>query len=336
MIPKITILEEKSIPIATPLNVRSLAREFAAEQPTPPKAERVYFNTLAVCAVNNYLRMMGIATDPSAGDSWNPVVRLAADIADLEVTGLGRLECRPINFARVKSARVKSAGINSVPSIESIESCYVPPEVLDDRIGYVVVLIDDELQEATLLGFAKTATREQLALSELQSMDEFLEYMALLESPSSKPLLNLSEWLEGAIAEGWEFLDNLMEPGLGALTPARGPGTLGEIREVKAAKLLDLGIELGGRRVTLLVALTPQGDDNTVVRMQLHPIPGETYLPANLKLAILSETGEMLREVRSRSLDNFIQLPPFQGTAGEKFQIAIALDGTTLTEAFII
>lgn len=332
MIPKITILEEKSIPIATPLNVREIAREFAAEQPTPPKAERVYLNTLAVCAVNNYLRMMGIPTDPSAGDSWNPVVRLAADIADLEVTGLGRLECRPINFARVKSA-----GVNSVPSIQSIQSCYVPPEVLDDRIGYVVVLIDEELQEATLLGFAKTASREQLALSELQSMDEFLEYMALLESPSPKPLLNLSQWLQGAIAEGWEFLDKLMEPGLGTLTPALRAGTLEDTREtVKAAKLLDLGIELGGRRVTLLVALTPQGDDSMVVRMQLHPVPGETYLPANLKLAILSETGEMLREVRSRSLDNFIQLPPFQGTAGEKFQIAIALDGTTLTEAFII
>ena len=325
MIPKTTTLEEKSIPIASPKNARQVAREFARQQPTPPKAERVYFNTLAVCAVNNYLRMMGIPTDPSAGDSWNPVVRLAADIADLEVTGLGRLECRPIKYA----------GIHPV---QSIQSCYVPPEVLDDRIGYVVVLIDDEQQEATLLGFAKTAIAEQLALSELQSMDEFLEYMAFLESRvHHKPLLNLSEWLQGAIAEGWEFLDKLMEPGVGTLAPALRAGTLGETREtVKAAKLLDLGIELGGRGVTLLVALTPQGDGSVTVRMQLHPAPGETYLPANLELAILSESGEMLREVRSRSLDNFIQLPPFQGTPGEKFQIAIALDGTTLTEAFII
>lgn len=328
MIPKTTTLEEKSIPIATPLKARQIAREFARQQPTPPKAERVYFNTLAVCAVNSYLRMMGIPTDPSAGDCWNPVVRLAADIADLEVTGLGRLECRPVISARGNSAQ---------------STCYVPPEVRSgDRIGYVVVLIDDDGQEATLLGFAKTATTD-LALSQLQPMDEFLEYMAFLESRAQpKPLLNLSEWLTGVIAEGWEFLDKLMEPGVGSLTPALRAGErpyapTGETREtVKAAKLLDLGIELGGRGVTLLVALTPQEDGRVAVRMQLHPAPGETYLPANLELAILSESGEMLREVRSRSLDNFIQLPPFQGTPGEKFQIAIALDGTTLTEAFII
>lgn len=164
-------LEDLSIPMAITQEAQTFAQKFANEEPTQLKQEQVYFNTLAVYMVNNYLRILGIPTDLSAGDSWNPVVRLAVDVADLEVTGLGRLECRPL-----KSRSRKGELIH--PS----EVCYIPPEVQPDRIGYVVVSLDDEPQEAILLGFVKTVATSELRLSDLQSMDQLLEYLAHLKS----------------------------------------------------------------------------------------------------------------------------------------------------------
>ncbi len=164
-------LEDLSIPMAITQEARRVAQKFAQEQPTPPKAEQVYFNTLAVCMVNNYLRIIGIPTNLTAGDSWDLVVRLAVDVADLEVTGLGRLECRPLK-----------SGIRKAESFHPCEVCYIPPEVHSDRIGYVVVSLDDEEQEAILLGFVKTVATSELRLSELHSMDQLLEYLAHLKS----------------------------------------------------------------------------------------------------------------------------------------------------------
>jgi hypothetical protein len=93
---------------------------------------------------------------------------------------------------------------------------------------------------------------------------------------------------------------------------------------------------LGNQTVTLLVALIPEADGQVGICVQVHPVPGETYLPPDLVLAVLSETGETLRSVRSRSLDNYIQLPRFQGRPSESFRIQIALDRVSLTEYFII
>src|ERR687886_2996272 len=93
----------QDLSILMPITQESLqfAQQFANEQPTPEKALQVYLNTLAVCTMNNYLRIMDIPTDLTASDSWNPVVRLAADVADLWVVGMGRLECRPISATEV-------------------------------------------------------------------------------------------------------------------------------------------------------------------------------------------------------------------------------------------
>lgn len=87
------------LPIAEP--GRIIAKQFAGEQPTPEKAERVMFNTLAVWIANDYLQMLGIPTNISNSDSWNPVARLCADVADLEVTGIGKLECRPLKASQM-------------------------------------------------------------------------------------------------------------------------------------------------------------------------------------------------------------------------------------------
>ncbi|ERT09626.1 HEAT repeats family protein [Lyngbya aestuarii BL J] len=189
-------LDDFSIPLFIPSQAKSLAEQFAAQQPTPQKATQVYLNTLAVCIVNNYLRIMGIPTNLTTGDSWNPSVRLYADVADLEVVGRGRLECRPIQ----------------VPEDLNSTACSVPGEVQSDRIGYVIVELDLEQELATLLGFVETAN-DSISLRQLRSPDELLEH--LLSSPQAETVptsVNLRQWLQNTVTTGWETVETLLSP----------------------------------------------------------------------------------------------------------------------------
>jgi len=149
-------IEDFSLALPITQTAREIA-QFASAQLPPQKAEQVRLNTLAVCVVNDYLQMMGIPTDLKASDSWQPVVRLGVDVADLEVTGIGRLECRPIRANQ--------------------ETCYIPKEVWEERIGYVVVQLDESLLKATLLGFTQTAATDELPISQLQALEDLLAHL---------------------------------------------------------------------------------------------------------------------------------------------------------------
>ena len=158
-------IEEKSQRMPVTQAARRTAQQFALQHPNPEKAVRVRLNTLAVWVVSDYLQLMDIPTELSAGDSWNPVMRLSDDVADLVVSGLGRLECRCV--------------------LPGEESCAIPPEVWLNRIGYVVVRIEESLREATLLGFIPPfpaeSPVERVGVAQLQSLDEFLDYIGRLE-----------------------------------------------------------------------------------------------------------------------------------------------------------
>ncbi|NER28849.1 MAG: DUF1822 family protein [Symploca sp. SIO1C4] len=156
MIAKTQALEDWSIPMPITESAQRIAKQFASEQPTQEKAQQVYLNTLAVCAVNNYLRIIGISTNLTVGDSWNKVMRLAVDVADLWVSNLGRLECRP----------VEPGSLN----------CHIPQEVRLDRIAYIIVEIDKQFTLATLLGFSPTAASE-LPINQLLTLESLPEHL---------------------------------------------------------------------------------------------------------------------------------------------------------------
>ncbi|HBE18182.1 MAG TPA: hypothetical protein DEA78_10140, partial [Cyanobacteria bacterium UBA11159] len=171
------ILLGSSMPMPITETAIKTAHKFADQQPTLDKKEQVYLNTLAVLAVRDYLQLMEIDTDLANSDSWHPVVRLCADIADLNLPGLGRLECRPVKV-------FNSDGKSSLSELSPCSNiCSVPPEVWCDRIGYVVVQIDEEKREANLLGFAKNAGKGELYFNQLESLDSLLEYLEKLALP---------------------------------------------------------------------------------------------------------------------------------------------------------
>ncbi len=169
--------ENFAVPLPITQAARTNAQQFANQQPTAEKAEQVRLNTLAVWVVNEYLQMMDIATDLTASDSWNPVMRLFADVADLAMPNVGRLECRPVGTFDY--------------------TCFIPPETWEERVGYVVVQIDESLQEAKLLGFVPHISSEELPLNQLQPPEAFIEHLGQLRQSPASTLVNLNQWIVG-------------------------------------------------------------------------------------------------------------------------------------------
>ena len=156
-----TIMENA---IAIPLDIasREIADDFASR--AGQFAERVRRNTLAVLAVNRYLSWQKIETDITAGNSWHPGLRLVADVADLQLVGLGRLECRVVALGE-----------------KAIE---IPLEVSEDRVAYMVLELSEQSLSGKLLGLFVPGRDpvNSIAISDLKDMDESIEYLSQLES----------------------------------------------------------------------------------------------------------------------------------------------------------
>lgn len=323
-------LDNCALPLPITLMARRKAQEFASRQPTPQKAEQVRLNTLAVYVVNDYLQLIGIPTDLAVGDSWNPVTRMCADVADLEVIGVGRLECRPLRVHE--------------------QSCYIPPEVWSDRIGYVVVQIDESALEANVLGFTQTADREELPITQLHPVEELIdrlnqpmrEKVVMTPSRPNRTKVNLSQWLTNIFDTGWQTVESLLnplEPDLVFRCRSADSAVLTDSEQsnigIRRAKLIDLGMQLAGHPVALVVELTPDSEQKKNILLQLHPASNQIYLPPLLELTVLDENNLVFLESQARSADNYIQLH-FSGSPGEQFSVKVALGDDSIMEDFVI
>lgn len=298
-------IEEKSIPVSITQAALRMARQFADQQPTQEKKEQVYLNTLAVCVVNDYMEMMEIPTNLRASDSWNPAMHLYADVADLKLTGLGYLECRPVREGTL---------------------CYIPPEVPDDRTGVVVVKIDAELQEATLLGFTKTVRTGELSISQLQTVDDLLEHLDRLERNQDE--VSLSQWLQNIFEVGWQSVEEILAP--------KAPLLAFRYRHrVTRGKLIDLGIQLPGQAVALVVTLTSETEVQIHIKVQVYPTGEQAYLPPNLTLKVLEGEGVAVMGARTGSANTHMTLE-FSARLGERFSVRVELGDISITDNFVV
>ncbi|MEB3180285.1 MAG: DUF1822 family protein [Nostocaceae cyanobacterium] len=300
------------VPMPITEAAHQVAQKFARQQPTPQKAEQIYHNTLAVYAVHHYLQILGIPTNLSAGDCWNPVVRLALDVADLEVTGRGRLECRPVK------------------SDQAV--CTIPPESQADRIGYIVVTIDDELQQATLVGFVEQVSGATLWLRDLRSLAQLPAYLQQVE-----PKIVLSRWFEGIFYGAWQTLEAVFASPLDDVAYA-GFSNL-RSSQIRRAKTLDFGLLLNQQTVALVIAIQPEAEAASIgansinVLIQVLPMGQEKQLPPGLKLKVNLESESA--EVEAREADSLIQLE-FSELLGTLVTVQVQLADSIVTEEFIL
>ena len=315
--------ENISIPLPITSETREIAHDFAAQQATKNKVERVFYNTLAVLTVNSYLEMLGFATDLLKSDSWNSIMRTCDDVADLNISNLGKLECRPLK--------------------SSDTSCHIPMEVWDLRLGYVVVKIDDSFKKAAILGFTPQVAIEELAISDLKPIEALIDRLHDLKaSTADSSVVNLERWLNNIFNPSWSTVESLLNPGQLApawefrnaeLSPEQLSATKETENSIQRAKLVDLGIQLGDCQVVLLVEITPESSGSIGVTLQVHPSANNVYLPKTLSLKVIESSGEVFMQAQARSQDNFIQLQ-FSGQPQELFTVQIILNNVELTEHF--
>jgi hypothetical protein len=296
-------------------NALTTAQTFANQQPTLEKAEQVRLNTLAVWVVNDYLQMMDIPTNLQGSDSWNQVLRFCNNVADLELPAIGRLECRPVNLDQ--------------------QRCHIPPETWEERVGYVVVKIDELHQEAQLLGFVPRVTTEEIPLSQLQSPEVFIDHLAELKQSSVIPQVNLSQWFAGIFETGWQTVESLLStPELRPAYAFRSVETL-EPEATKRAKLIDLGIAENNQPFMLIVEVSSGSDNLTNIYLKLLPTGDQVHLPAGLEIAILNQSSSVIVAAQARQKDNYIQLQ-LKGEPTEQFSVQVKLNNASFIENFLI
>jgi hypothetical protein len=338
------ITDSSTIAIPITASARQQAQQFAQEQANPAKQRQVYRNTLAVCAVQTYLQWMEVTVDCDRSFSYQPRERFCLDVADLYLPGIGRLECRPVEFGA--------------------RDCAIPIEVQSERLGYVAVAIDEANFEARLLGFAKNAA-DSIALSQLGNLDDLL--VAL-----EPPMTQLSQWFQAQFAQHWRSFQELIES---TNTPApmvaymhrAGTLTAGD-RETQIAQLLqqlaaandeesrwktieklwtiapehpatgvrrivDLGLYLDGEKLALMMAILPNPDRSVSVLLRVYPM-AQQYLPEGVTLAAV-EAFEKAFEIQSRSGDNYIQMK-FSAQPGEQFGVQVRNGAGEFIEHFVV
>lgn len=280
------------------------AQSFARQQPDSAKEKQVYLNTLAVFAVHNYLKILGIPSQLHEGDSWNPILRFADDLADLWVTDLGRLECRPIEPGE--------------------EICSVPATALLDRIGYVVVEVSPEEKLANLVGFTSCVETESLAVNKLQSLENLPDFLH-----NFRPLVELGQWLDDIYQAGWQSLAQVFASQPQPAFAFRG-GKQDNQDTIERCKTIDLGRD--GAQVLLIVKLTPISPEEMDIVLELKPIPGKTDLPTQLEFILCDEDGEVVFESNSKQ-NMYIN---FTGDVEDNFSVQIIADGVCIKEDFVV
>ena len=309
--------QDLTLPVPLTLRGHQTAQLFHQQHSDTQKAKQVYLNTLAIDAVHSYLSWLGIATDLQASDSWNLAIQALADVADLEIAGQGKLECRPV--------------------LPGSAVCSVPPETWSDRIGYVAVRLDADLQTATLLGFVPKVDAEEVPLSQFQSIAVLLEHLKLQQQP--KPIqegVNLGQWMQGMFTSGWCSVEELFGP-----QPTLSFRSVEVSTSVEQAsslttrvKLLELMPRSNNQEVALLMALMPTDSHQVDIWVKLCPTIGVAYLPEDLEIRVLDEQGTVVMQAQSRQTD-MLQLK-FRGVVGERFSIEITLNDINLVETFVI
>ncbi|GAA6623006.1 hypothetical protein NUACC26_088310 [Scytonema sp. NUACC26] len=94
----------------------------------------------------------------------------------------------------------------------------------------------------------------------------------------------------------------------------------------------DLGVQLAGYPVALILTILPIHSAMRAIRLQVS-MTDLSYLPSGLKLIVMDESGNLIKEVSAREKDNYIQFK-FIADSGDRFSVKVALADASITEFF--
>ncbi|MEM9482314.1 MAG: DUF1822 family protein, partial [Cyanobacteria bacterium P01_F01_bin.116] len=202
-----------------------------------------------------------------------------------------------------------------------------------------------------------------LAISDLQPPETLLQRIHELmpsndvatssgmgQAQIAETAVKLGQWLNQSFEAGWLAVETLLSQEQVSLafsfrhvdetetdTPldASSDSSLadGPI-DVRRAKLIDFGVQLGDAQVVMLVEIQSESSEAINIGLQVHP-QGQPFLPPELELAVLETSDTVFMDARSRQADNYIQLQ-FSGRPGERFRVRLQLDGVQYLEEFVM
>ena len=311
-------MKNTSFTIALDRTAHHWAKTFASQQTTVGKGHRVYLNTLAVCAVQQYLKIV-CQLQLKPGDAWSPSYQSILDVADLVVPGMGKIECRPV-----------------LPGEQEMTA---PLESIDERIGYVAVQFNEELSAVELLGCTEHLVSGSILLEQLLPIESLIDWVMTNEHTT-----NLGVILTGIFNNGWESVSSLLkdniesdnrEMALRNVATSLSHAPFESIHTFTAGKMIDLKVRLGSISLLLLVGLSKEPDGRIKVRVRLYSAGKEVQLPPSLQLVLQDSHGQVKSQVQYPQPMNFIQLNYFRLEPGTQFSIQIALADRSIMESFV-
>ena len=271
------------------------------------KMQQVYLNTLAIYAVDFYLKSQGFSTDWKNCDSQDAVKRILLDVADLQIKNCGYLECRPV--------------------LANAEFLYVPADVWSGRVAYVAVEVDADLKEAKLLGFVKEITAEKIPLTQLQSLTELSPYLRQRQTTNSQNLLSQAIAAGKQLGKLWSNSQPL-EPAFNFRGGAESEIDL-------ASDTRHILLEFAGDTVDLMVILYRQNSFGKYHIVTIKLTTTGTYLPTGLQLAILDEDNNIVMEAEAKKDTENIKFE-LAGKTGDRFSLKVCWGEIMQGETFII
>ncbi|WP_414622800.1 DUF1822 family protein [Calothrix sp. CCY 0018] len=289
------------------------------------KSQEVYLNVLAILAFNFYCQCMEIETDLDKSYGLDGIMPHLINTATLFIKDKGLLECRPV--------------------IPKQEFCQIPSEVLSERIGYVVVEIDEDNRQARILGFVESVESEKLPLNQLDSLRDFLTYLHKLEpikvkeyasNPAgiienatnriNEEIVKLSKWFDGILDNGWEA--NL------AIAKSISPVETSANQETGAAKFIHL--KHPSEPLLLILRQTQLSSNEVEIVLRLYPASESIFLLDGIKMALQDDQDKIIPQLEKQSkASNWLQLK-FKGNIGDKFGLKISLEEDSILEKFVV
>lgn len=295
------------------------------------KAERIYLNSLAVYTLRYYLQLQDYRVTERKPSFIHQAL---TESAELCLPGYGSLECIGISADQTDFE--------------------IPLEALENRIGYVVVQFDDELGQATPLGFVIQGQETSIPLSDLQPMGELPGYLARV-NPIATTMTSLERWWDKIYDSGWTLVSELVQPeeaeprlalDLRSLPVAeprpQSPNALTQdsIDSPQDGVICQKQIELSSYREQLLLTLvmqrfTDDSDDSVNITIRLSPDLGVAYLPTEVQLVAEDQTGMVFSSIRAAEISPMLELR-FRAAPGDYFALKVVLSEVTITEGFVV
>jgi Protein of unknown function (DUF1822) len=198
--------------------------------------------------------------------------------------------------------------------------CTILPSITLERFTNIL----EDLSQTNLLFLRRSLNfHEWGAILANPHWRKMLREKRILATPEIRRVTHLSGWLQNQVEEGWQSVQNLISPNL-----------LGSFmgNQVKRAKMMDLGLDLAGHQVVLMMVVA-QSAERVSIQASLYPTGQATFLPPHLKLIISTDNMPVFKEVTAQSDDEFIRYR-FEASIGDLFDVQVILGENSVQECF--